>query len=137
MESDERAIPYTVSLYPKHIDIVKQFSRAKKFKYEAEGFQYIIEDFFNKDDKQVKQEFIIYLLAPLVFVILTTFVNIYTDKIYFNLLEHGIYYQDLHILSKVFMVLSFVSIGVFIACIYWLRKVRLVRHSEKGDIDGY
>jgi len=133
MRDDERAVSKTISLYPSQINAVERFAEFKKFKDFAKGYQFIIEDFFTKDDKKVKHDFMLFFIVPVIFCVLTTVVNIYTDRVFTNLIEQGFYYYELHILSRVFTVLSFGSIGILIACIYWLRKVRLVRHNIEVD----
>jgi len=130
----ERTTCKNISLYPRHIESVKRFQVFKKFKGESEAYQFIIDDFFSRDDKTVKQDFIMYLFIPLLFVILTTVVNLSTGRVYDTLLREGVFFDELFILSRVFMVISFSSIGVLIACIYWLRHKLISRSSFKKEI---
>jgi hypothetical protein len=135
MVDSEQAVGKNISLYPRQINAVKNFSESNSFKYDSEGYQYIIDDFFNRDNKSVKYDFIVFLVVPIIFCVLTTIVNISTDKVFNILLEQGLYFYDLYILSRVFMVLSFGSIGVLIACVYWLRR-KIVNNAEMlGDGD--
>lgn len=115
----ERATSKIISLYPRHINAVKRFQDFKKFKGESEAYQYIIDDFF--EDKSARNDFILYFFVPLVFVILTTIVNLSTGHVYNILLKQGLFFDDLFILSQVFLIISFGSIGVLIASVYYLR----------------
>lgn len=131
MVEDRKAVGKNISLYPKQIDAVERFSSFKNFKYEAEAYQYIIEDFFKHDDKLAKYDFILYLVVPIIFCVLTTITNLSTDKVFNILLEQGLFFDELYLLSRVFMILSFGSIGILIACVYWYR-VKLIRHGKGG-----
>ena len=131
--SDNKAIPITISLYQDQINEVKNYSRYKQYKYDAEAYQHIINNFFEKDEKQVKNDFVLFFIVPLIFCVLTTIVNISTGKVFELLLEQGYYFNELFWLSSIFRILSFGSIGIFIACIYWLRKVKLSRYIQEVD----
>jgi hypothetical protein len=129
MVDSDKAVGITISLYNSHIEMVKRFSKAKGFKYDAEAYQYIIDDFFSRDDKQARTDFILFIVIPFMFCLLTTIVNLSTSKVFDMLLSQGIYSQDFFILSRVFMIVSFGSIGVLISCVYWYRK----KYSEQKE----
>lgn len=129
----ERAEPVTISLYPSHIKAVENYSKYKKYKHIAMAYQEVIEDFFTKDDKKIKYDFILFFIIPIIFCILTTFVNLSTNHVFTILVEKGIYFHELHMLSNIFMILSILSISMFIACIYWLRKVKMLRYNKEAN----
>ena len=121
MVETEKAQCVPISLYPNQINAVKRYAQYKD-SYDSEAIQHIIDDFFNKDDNTTKHNVILYLAVPILFCILTTIINIATDKVFNILLEAGFYFHELYILSRVFMVLSFGSIGVFLACFFLFYK---------------
>jgi len=135
--NQSKAIPQTISLYNTHISAVKSFAKYNNIRDTSKAYQYIIEDFFTKDDKKIKRDFILYLVVPIIFCIFTTFVNISTSNVYTNLLKNGIYYHELKILSDIFLILSVLSVSILAACIYWLRKIKLAQNTgvEYGNTD--
>ena len=124
-----------IIIYPNHLEKVKRFSLFKGYKGESEAYQYIIDDFFNSDDKQVKYDFILFFLTPLLFVVLTTVVNLSTSRVYDTLLREGFFFDELFVLSRVFMIISFGSIGILIACVYWLRRKLIDRNNFKKGVN--
>ncbi|MBE3095358.1 MAG: hypothetical protein IMZ52_10040 [Actinobacteria bacterium] len=120
--NDERAIGVSISLYPKQIENVRVFSEATKANSLAEAYQYIIDDFFNRDRKQLKKEFMVYLFYPIIFCAFASLSAVFTSNVNKILLEKGIYFNELYILSQVFLIIGFGSISVLIASIYLLRR---------------
>jgi len=132
----ERTTNKNISLYPSHINQVKRFQVFKNFKGESEAYQFIIDSFFDNDDKTVRYNFILFLFVPLLFVVLTTVINLSTGKVYDILVRDGIFFDELFILSRVFMIISFSSIGVLIACVYWLHLKLKDRKSFMEGMNG-
>ena len=131
----ERTLCKNISLYPSHIENVKRYAKAKGYRGESEAYQDIIDDFFNKDDKQTKTDFILFIGVPFLFCMLTTIVNLSTEKVFNILIHQGIFADELYLLSRVFMVLSFGSIGILIACVYWYRKKYSEQKEHMEDIE--
>ena len=132
----ERTEDIHITLYPEQINNVKLYAKYHNIRSISQAYQQIIDDFFNHDDKSLRNDFILYLLTPLIFCILTTIVNISTFRVYTALLKQGLFYDELFMLSQAFMVISFLSIGVLIACVYLFRK-KYIEHKKIVEVlDG-
>jgi hypothetical protein len=120
--NDDRAIGVNISLYPKQIENVRIFSESTKCDSLSEAYQYVIDDFFNRDRKQLKKEFMIYLFYPIIFCAFASLSAVFTSNVNRILLEKGLYFNELYILSQAFLVIGFGSISILIASIYLLRR---------------
>lgn len=119
---DDRAIAVNISLYPKQIENVRIFTEATKCRSLSEAYQYIIDDFFNKDKEQLKKQLMIYLFWPIIFCTFASFASIFTGNVNGILIKQGLYFDELYTLSQIFMVIGFGSVGILIASIYLLRN---------------
>jgi hypothetical protein len=120
--TDDKAIGVNISLYPKQIENVRIFSGGNKFHSLSEAYQYIIDDFFNKDKEQLKKQLMVYLFWPIVFCAFASFASIFTGKVNGILIKQGLYFDELYTLSQIFMVIGFGSVGILAASIYLLRN---------------
>jgi len=130
----ERAIDVHISLYPEQINNVKIYAEHKRFKSISQAYQFIIDRFFEDDDN--KKDVILFFFVPLLFVFLTTIVNLSTGRVYDILIRDGVFFDELMVLSRVFMLMSFGSIGILCACVYWLYVKRRDQKVFKGGLNG-
>jgi len=120
----DKAVSKTISIYESDITRINNYARdtKKTFRSQAEVFRHIIDFFFNEHRRNSKKDVIIHFVYPLLFGGLATFGTVSTQNLINILVERNLYFQELHVLNGAFVVLGALSIGLFIANLYWLMR---------------
>lgn len=120
MAERDRAVNVSVSLYLSQIEkIKKHVKHSKRFRREAEFFQFIVNDYFSRDTKKILKDFMAFIGYPIIIMTIMLYVSISTDNINKNLIGRGIYYNDLAMLANGFFIVGFAGLGLCIAGFYW------------------
>lgn len=112
---------FTITLYPAEIEAINLLKNHKKFNF-SETIRFIINEYFQRDNKKITKDFVFYLGYPLAFMVISLFASISTERLVNLLLEKSLYFNELYILSRVFLVMSFGSISIFVVSLYLLRR---------------
>ena len=113
----------SLSILRSDIKRINWFAEAnkKKFHTQAEVFRHIIDFFFEQTNKNLKRDLIIHFIYPIILGCIATFGTISTQKLINILVEQNLYFQELHTLNGVFVVLGTGVGGLLIANIYLLK----------------
>jgi len=119
----DRTTNVSVSLYQSQIDKIKTHVKEnKQFKSEASFFQHIIDNYFKKQEKQLRRDLFVYLVIPGLFWMFSFFAFYSTQGLEDILFHEGMYFNELHMLKLVFMVFTFLMISIFAVSIYLLKQ---------------
>lgn len=119
--NDDRALGVTISLYNSQINKIREHVKnSKKYKTEAAFFQHIVDDYFNREKKNIIKNFILYLIYPIVLSSLMLYVAITTDGINKLLAGQGYFVVELAYVANNFYLIGFGCLSLLFVSMYLL-----------------
>jgi len=118
---NQKATNKSLYLQPEDLNLLDRIASVKNVGL-SEAAHHVFREYDSWEDRQVKKDFVFYLVYPLVFMVFSTAVSVLTEHLVGILMEKGFYFNELYLFNRVFNVISFGSISIFIACVYLLRK---------------
>jgi len=117
-------INFSLSMYKEDVQKINNFAKKheKNFRSQAEIFRYILNSFFKQYDADAKKDFVIHWVYPILLGGFATFGTVATQRLIEILYNRGLYFQELHVLNGIFVVLGAFSVGFFGANMYWYFK---------------
>lgn len=105
---------FSLSIPNEYLNKVKNLTEEKKFKSTAEGFQYILDTFFNKSKWDTAKTAMLIIGYPAIIMIIMLYIIRNTQDVNTILLENKIL-TDLLLHSQIYSVISFGFMGIMIA----------------------
>ena len=117
MAVSPNAIPFNISLYPKHIEKIQKHRTRNNLKTDAASLQNIIDRHFKKKSLDIKRDIIILIIYP---IILCSF-SLYGSRSISNIINQLIAKNYTHIgelatLETIYMAFGFITLGILATC---------------------
>ena len=122
--ADDKATRVSLSIFESDLKQVNDFATKYKIKFNSQAavFRHILRGFFKQQRKDINNDLILYFIFPFSIGAIATFGTLSTQSLIDILTEKGLYFAELHNLNRIFVILGAFSVGLFFACVVWLRK---------------